>query len=193
MLLSSQSLKAWPHFVRWDTTRLYSTCRSAATFRLLHSVVKPLIGARENDWLAERLPIAAELGAIETVEYLIESGAALDRGDCDRYLTCPISRAALYGRGDVVEILLRKSAVVGRSLEAACKGGYPKIADQLLPFSDTNVIQRAFLAAVERENTAIIELFKSRGIYIGVETKKGAVKLAWTHGLDSMVEAIGRF
>lgn len=166
---------------------------STPTFQRYFEAVRPLIKDQESSRLSDHLARAAKSGAADLVRYLIQAGAPLGGHDGERYYSLPMSRAARSGRKEIVELLLRHEAPFGRALQAACTGGFVEIARLLIRGSSHDIVQAAFLSAVERENTAIIELFTDDEISVDTETWEEAIKKTDEQGLESMKQILKAF
>ena len=62
----------------------------------------------KDDCLEAPLHLAAEAGGLETVELLLQAGAAIDLKDV--HGGTPMDRARATGRGEIVKVLLKAGA-----------------------------------------------------------------------------------
>lgn len=154
------------------------------------SIVGPALRYPKGFLLSGYLRRAAENDAADLTQYPVEESAAMDQEDGIRCNITPVSLEARYGHVEIVKTLLRHDAIVDRELKAACAARITGIARLLYKHSSRGKVQKAFIAAAERANTAALTLFKEIGLLVEEETRATATVRAKEFGLKSTAEAL---
>jgi ankyrin repeat protein len=166
-------------------------------FEQIRASVRPEFRIDAATPTASLLAEHAELGNVEMVRYLLDSGAQARMKDHNRN---PLQLAARHWHEDIVDLLLERGADVncmigqqaGLPLWAAAAGGSMSIVRKLLNAGAK--IDAGFKGPIQRavilEHTAMVELLLDH--YVGHVPYSTYQRIAKEEGLESMVQLLER-